>query len=106
MKSSSRIPAATSGALDEKRKPAASPTASMITSWMMLVPTSADPPGDDRRAPHRQRAEAVDQSFLEVLGEAERGHEAAEGDRLNQDSGDQVVDVAVVTGVAIAPPKT
>ena len=48
-----------------------------------------------RRARHRQRAEAVDQPLLQVLGEPERGHEAAERHRLDDDPGHQEVDVVV-----------
>ena len=48
-----------------------------------------------RRARHRQRAEAVDQAFLEVLGEAERRDEAAERHRLHDDPRHQEVDVVV-----------
>ncbi len=51
--------------------------------------------GEDGGAGHRQRAEAVDQALLEVLGEAQRGDEAAEGHRLDDDPGHQEVDVAV-----------
>ena len=51
------------------------------------------PPGQHRGARHRQRAEAVDQALLDILGEPERGHEPAEGDRLDDDAGDQEVDV-------------
>ncbi|MEA2455838.1 MAG: high-affinity iron transporter, partial [Thermoleophilaceae bacterium] len=49
--------------------------------------------GQHRGAGHRQRAEAVDQALLDVLGEPERGHEPAEGDRLDDDARHQEVHV-------------
>ena len=52
------------------------------------------PPGEHRRARHRQRAEAVDQPLVQVLVEPERGDEPAEGDVLDDDPRDQEVDVA------------
>ena len=52
------------------------------------------PAGEDGRARHRQRPEAVHQPLLQVLGEPERGDEAAEGHRLHDDPRDQEVDVA------------
>ena len=63
-------------------------------------------PGEHRGARHRQRAEAVDQALVEVLVEPDRGDEAAEGDVLDDDPGDQEVDVACSPGVLIAPPNT
>ena len=51
------------------------------------------PPGEHRGARHRQRAEAVDQALLHVLGEPERGDEPAERDRLDDDARHQEVDV-------------
>ena len=51
--------------------------------------------GEHRGARGRQRAEAIDQALREVLGQAERGHEAAERDVLDDDPGDQEVDVVV-----------
>ena len=62
--------------------------------------------GEHGGARHRQRAEAVDQALVQVLVEAERGHEPAEGDVLDDDPRDQEVDVVVEPGVSIAPPKT
>ena len=50
-------------------------------------------PGEHRRARHRERAEAVDQALLDVLGQPERGHEPAERDRLHDDARHQEVDV-------------
>ena len=52
-----------------------------------------DPAGEDRGAPHRQRAEAVDQALLQVVREPERGDEAAEDHRLHDDPRHQEVDV-------------
>ena len=45
------------------------------------------------RPRHRQRAEAVDQALVQVLVQAERGDEPAEGDVLDDDPRDQEVDV-------------
>src|SRR4029079_5635243 len=56
-------------------------------------------PEEDRPARHRQRAEAVDQPLLDVLGQAERGDEPAEGDRLDDDPRHQEVDVLEARGL-------
>ena len=70
MKSSSAIPARISGASVWKRKPTASPTASMTTSWITFSPTSASRAAREHGgARHRQRAEAVHQALLHVVGE-------------------------------------
>ena len=64
---------------------------------------SEDPAGDDRRAPHRQRAEAVDQPLLQVVREPERGDEAAEDHRLHDDPRHQEVDVVEPRNLDRAP---
>src|SRR5918994_948802 len=58
-----------------------------------------DPARDHGRPPHRERPEPVDQALLEVLGEPERGHEAAEDHRLDDDPGYQEVHVIEIPGV-------
>ena len=89
-----------------KLNPAAKPTANSTTSDRQLSTTSENVrPVEHRRARHRQRAEAVDQALLDVLGEPERGHEAAERDRLDDDARHQEVDV-VERPESIAPPNT
>ena len=49
--------------------------------------------GQHRGARHRQRAEALDEALVQVLGEADAGLDRAEHDRLREDAGHQVVDV-------------
>src|SRR5579884_784498 len=46
-----------------------------------------------RRACHRQGTEALDQTLVQVLGQAHAGAHRAEGDGLHEDAGHHVVDV-------------
>ena len=104
MRRRSAIPAAISQALVLNRKPMAMPTVNMIDELDdVRSHVREDPPRDDGGAPHRQRAEAVDQALLQVLGESQRGYEAAEDHRLHDDSGHQEVDVVERLGVDCAP---
>ena len=90
------MPPRISGTLASNVKPMIRPVTSSTTTDSRLVTTSASVrPGEHRRARHRQRAEAVDQALVEVLVEPERRDEAAEGDVLDDDPGDQEVDVGV-----------
>ena len=55
--------------------------------------------GEDSRTRHRERAEAINQALVHVFVEPDRGHEAAEGDVLDDDPGDQEVRVVVAGDV-------
>ena len=48
---------------------------------------------EHRRARHRQRAEPIDESLLQVLGEPDPGRERAEHHRLHEDARHEEVDV-------------
>ncbi len=62
--------------------------------------------GEDRESRHGQRTEALDETLLEVFGEPDRRSHRAEDHGLDQDAGNQVVDVRTRPGISISPPNT
>ena len=91
------MPATISATPASKQKPTMKPDDEhRSTSAIMFVATSASvrPASTAERAIGSERKRSI-RPLLQVLGEPERGGEAAEGDRLDDDPGHQEVDVVV-----------
>ena len=76
------------------RNPTRKPTAvMMITTRMLRTRSALVRPAEHGRAGHGQGPEPLDESLLQVLGQPDAGLHGAEGDRLHEDPGHQVVHV-------------